>query len=139
LRTCAKARTISTTIAAAETLRLKVLSKVASERVAIPMQSAMVETGESVLKFTTVKKNNLKRTPIPRAALELALAERIRASDQQCEGFLKVFVERVVATSPGGANWAVKGVKYGKAVRDKCNVAIIRYVEESQLEFEISD
>jgi hypothetical protein len=90
------------------------------------------------LKFTIAKKNTLKRTPIPRAALELALADRIRASDQQCEGFLKIFVERV-ATSPGGANWAVKGVKYGKAVRDKCNVAIIRYVEESQLEFEISD
>ena len=90
------------------------------------------------MKFTIAKKSTLKRTPIPRAALELALAERIRASDQQCEGFLKIFVERV-ATSPGGANWAVKGVKYGKAVRDKCNVAIIQYVEESQLEFEISD
>jgi hypothetical protein len=103
------------------------------------MQSATVETGESVLKFTIVRKNTLKRTPISRAALELALAERIRASDQQCEGFLKIFVERVVATSPGGANWAVKGVKYGKAVRDKCNVAINRCVEESQLEFEVSD
>jgi hypothetical protein len=86
-----------------------------------------------------VKKNNLKRTPIPRAALERALAERIRATDRECQGFLKIFVERVVPISHGGANWAVKGVKYGKAERDKCNAAITRCVEESQLEFEISD
>ena len=87
----------------------------------------------------------LRRTSVPSiqmdvipSALERVLAERIRASDQKCEGFLKGFIEHVVPTSQA-PNWAVKGVKYGKAERDKCHAAITRCIEESQLEFEISD
>jgi hypothetical protein len=91
------------------------------------------------LKFNIVKKNNLKRTKISRAALEQVIAERIRASDKKCEGFLQIFIERVVPTSQGSANWALKGVKYGKAERDKCSAVITQCIDESQLEFEISD
>jgi CspA family cold shock protein len=80
-----------------------------------------------------------KRTPISRAALELAIAETIRASDPQCQGLVGVIVERIVPASAGDANWTVKGVKYGKAERARCSVALSNCVEEGQREFEISD
>jgi CspA family cold shock protein len=82
---------------------------------------------------------NGKRTPISRAALELAIAETIRASDPQCQGLVGVIVERIVPKSAGDANWIVKGVKYGKAERARCSVALSNCVEEGQREFEISD
>jgi len=44
--------------AAVENLRLKALSKFASERAAIPMQSAMVEPGESVIEIYDRKKEH---------------------------------------------------------------------------------
>jgi CspA family cold shock protein len=80
-----------------------------------------------------------KRTPISRAALELAIAETIRASDPQCQGLVGVIVERIVPGSAGDANWIVKGVKYGKAERARCSVALSNCVEEGQREFEVSD
>jgi hypothetical protein len=80
-----------------------------------------------------------KRTWIARAALESALAENVRGSDPRCEGLIEIIVERVVPVSPDGANWAVKGVKYGKAEREVCSTAISKVVEEGQREFEVSD
>jgi ClpP class serine protease len=80
-----------------------------------------------------------KRTWIARAALEAALADSVRGSDPQCEGLIEIIVERVVPASPDGANWAVKGVRYGKAEREACSAAISKFVEESQREFEVSD
>ncbi len=80
-----------------------------------------------------------KRTPITRADLELAIANSVRGSDPQCEGLVGIVIERVVPGPPGSANWAVKGVKYGKAERSRCSAALSNCVEEGQREFEISD
>jgi hypothetical protein len=80
-----------------------------------------------------------KRTPISRAALELAIAETIRANDPQCQGLVGVILERVVPGSAGEANWIVKGVKYGKSERARCSIALANCVEEGQRDFEISD
>lgn len=84
------------------------------------------------------KKLTAERTLITRAALELALAEAVRNSPQ-CGAFVGVILERVVPGSPGGANWAVKGVKFGKADRGRCNAVISNCVQERQREFEVSD
>ena len=80
-----------------------------------------------------------KRTWITRPALETALAGTVRASDPKCEGLIGILVERVVPGSADGANWAVKGVKYGKADREVCSAAISKSEEEGQREFEVSD
>jgi hypothetical protein len=80
-----------------------------------------------------------KRTWVARAALESALAENVRGSDPRCEGLIEIIVEHVVPVLPDGANWAVKGVKYGKAEREVCSTAISKVVEEGQREFEVSD
>jgi hypothetical protein len=59
-----------------------------------------------------------------------------------CSGGVAMHVNKVhsvLTIGRGGANWTVKGVKYGKAERDQCNIAIARCTAECQLEFEISD
>jgi hypothetical protein len=80
-----------------------------------------------------------KRSPITRAALESAIAEAVRGSNSDCSGLVGVIVERVVPRQPGGANWALKGVRYGRAKRDRCRAAIAVCVEDGQSQFEISD
>jgi cold shock CspA family protein len=79
-----------------------------------------------------------ERKPITQDALETALAEAVRAHDAKCKGLVGIIVERVSPASPGETNWSVKGVKYGKAERDRCDVALSVCVEEMQREFEIS-
>jgi CspA family cold shock protein len=78
-----------------------------------------------------------KRKSITRDALETALAEAVRAHDTQCAGLVGIIVERVNPASPGETNWSVKGVKYGKAERDRCDVALSVCVKEMQREFEV--
>jgi hypothetical protein len=81
----------------------------------------------------------VKRKLITQPELETALAEAVRAHDAQCEGLIGVIVEHVRPASPAGSNWRVKGVKYGKAERDRCAAALSICVEKMQREIEISD
>lgn len=85
------------------------------------------------------KQPTVNRTSMTRAALELAIAEAVRKANPECSTLIGVIVERVDPKTPGGANWAVKGIKFGKADRDRCAAAISKLVESGQLEFEISD
>jgi hypothetical protein len=71
--------------------------------------------------------------------LEAAIAEAVRGSGPECEGLIGIFVEQVVPILPDAANWAGKGVKYGKAERNRCSAAISNFVNERQSEFEVSD
>jgi hypothetical protein len=80
-----------------------------------------------------------KRTRISRAALEMAITNAVRNSDPQCSGFVGIIVERMVPASRIGANWNVKGIKYGKAKRDLCDATISVIIDPMQLEFDISD
>lgn len=79
------------------------------------------------------------RKPMTREALEQSLTEAVRASHSEFESFAGVIVERIVPGEPGGANWAVKGVKYGKADRHRSGVVLSHCAEEAQLGFELSD
>jgi hypothetical protein len=74
-----------------------------------------------------------------RTALERAITERVRSSRAECKAFVGVIVEYVKPKKPGDANWALKGVRYGKANREASAAALSALVAESQLEFELSD
>jgi hypothetical protein len=79
------------------------------------------------------------RKPIKLAELERALTDAVKASHPECEAFGAVFVERVVRPWPDAANWAVKGIKFGKADRDRCGSALSDLVAARQEEFDVSD
>ena len=79
------------------------------------------------------------RRPITRAALQQSLADAVRAVAPECEAFAGVIIERVAPETPSGTNWAVKGVRYGRADRDRCEAALGMSLHEKQLEYTLSD
>jgi hypothetical protein len=79
------------------------------------------------------------RHPITRAALEQAIAEVVKASGTDCEGFVGVIVERMNPIPPEGANWTLRGARFGKSNRELCAAALADCVTEKQLAFELSD
>ena len=94
---------------------------------------------ESKLIFRKKNDDQPARKPVTREALEQSLTETVRASHPEFESFGGVFVERIVPLAPGGPNWAVKGVKYGKVDRHRCGTVLSYCVDEAQLAFEVSD
>jgi hypothetical protein len=79
------------------------------------------------------------REQIKCETLEVAIATAVKSSDPRCEPFIGVFIERRTPKSRDDANWAVKGIKFGKAERQNCNAALSVIVERLKREFEISD
>jgi hypothetical protein len=79
------------------------------------------------------------RRPVTCADLEQKLTEAVRTSHAEFEAFVGVVVERVTAASPGSANWAIRGVKFGRANRDRSSAVLSRCVEGAQQEFEVTD
>lgn len=79
------------------------------------------------------------RTPITRAELEQSLADAVRSIAPDCQAFVGVIIERVVPGAPGEVNWVVKGVRYGRADRDRCEAALGMSLREKQLEYVLSD
>ena len=64
---------------------------------------------------------------------------RFVAVAPECQAFVGVIIERVVPETSDGANWAVKGVRYGRADRDRCEAALGMSLHEKQLEYTLSD
>ena len=80
-----------------------------------------------------------ERQSITRAVLEQMIAEVVKASGTDCEGFVGVIVERVNPVPPVGPNWTIKGVRFGKSNRELCAAALSACIPEKQLAFELSD
>jgi len=72
------------------------------------------------------------------AELERALTDAVKASHPECEAFGAVFVERIVPPWPDAANWALKGIKFGKADRDRCGSVLSDLVAARQQEVDLS-
>jgi hypothetical protein len=116
-----------------------------------PVGFAKACSGQSVHRSSTTRgirsklflrknsENQPVRKPMTREALEQSLTEAVRAGHPEFETFAGVVVERVTPAQPGEANWAVKGVKYGKTDRYRSGVVLSHCVEEAQLGFELSD
>ena len=124
--------------AAAKDLRIEAATESNSEPHSISPEMTP-ETERSSTSEEVTEQPDKKRTWITCAALEQALAESVRASDPECQGLIAIIVERIVPAPSDGANWAVKGVKYGQAERERCRAAISKCVEDSQREFEVLD
>lgn len=70
--------------------------------------------------------------------LELAISEAVKATAPGCEDFVGVIVEHKIAKSRLDPNWAVRGVKFGKADRRVVDEALTTVVERLQAEFLLS-
>jgi hypothetical protein len=79
------------------------------------------------------------RNPISREALQEAITEAVKNADPGCEAFVGVIVERTKPKSREEANWGIRGIKFGKADRNKVIEVVAAAVEKMQREFVLSD
>jgi len=78
------------------------------------------------------------RKPVTREELKRSLTEAVRACHPEFEAFAGVIVERVAPAAPGDANWAIKGIRYGRADRHRSGIILSYCVDEAQLELELA-
>jgi hypothetical protein len=79
------------------------------------------------------------RTPISREGLETAITEVVKKIQPGCEGLVGVIVMHQEAKSPSDTNWTIRGVRFGRADREKASKAIEVVVKQSQCDFYLSD
>lgn len=68
--------------------------------------------------------------------LQSAITEAVKKAEP---AFVSVIVQHVTPESHFDANWALRGVRFGKADREKANKAVLSVVERMQREFRLSD
>jgi len=85
------------------------------------------------------KKPSDIRSSVSRARLQSAITKAVKKADQadrKRAGFVGVIV-RQTPKARLDADWAIKGVLFGKADRDTCSVALATIVERMQREFSL--
>ncbi len=78
------------------------------------------------------------RSSVSRDRLQSAIAKAVREADPKCEGFVGVIVQRETPKARFDADWAIKGVLFGKADRDASSAALVTIVERMQHEFSLA-
>jgi hypothetical protein len=84
------------------------------------------------------KKPSDNRSSVSRERLQSAITKAVKKADPKCAGFVGVIVQRETPKTQLDANWAIKGVRFGKADRDKCSLALATIVERMQREFSLA-
>jgi hypothetical protein len=83
---------------------------------------------------------SVKSTDDKSLILSETLQSAITKAVQKAEpAFVDVIVQRITPKSRFDTNWALRGVKFGKADREKANKAVMTVVERMQREFRLSD
>ncbi len=80
-----------------------------------------------------------ERTPIEPEKLEKAISNAVKKGGPGCENFVGVIVQRTTPKSRFDANWALRGVRFGRANRENADKAISIIVERMQQEFKLPD
>ncbi len=79
------------------------------------------------------------RSLIASATLQSAITEAVQTSEPDCEGFLGVILQQTKPKSRLETNWAVRGLRFGRADRAKVDKTLAPIVERMQRDFFLSD
>jgi hypothetical protein len=76
-----------------------------------------------------------------REGLEAAITEVVKKMEPGCEGLIGVIVMHQAAKLPSDTNWTLRGVRFGRADREKASkaIAVVVVVELGQRDFYLSD
>jgi hypothetical protein len=77
------------------------------------------------------------RQPISRWDLQTAITEAVKRSDPDCHAFVDVVIESAEPKSRLDANWAIKGVRFGRSDREKAAQAVAAITSRMQSEFRL--
>ena len=70
--------------------------------------------------------------------MQSAITEAVKKADPDCEAFIGVIVQRETPKVRFDPNWAIRGIRFGKADRDKSGLALATIVERMQREFSLA-
>jgi hypothetical protein len=76
-----------------------------------------------ILAWLRIKGPHDDRSSVSLERLQSAITEAVKKSDPGCETFVGVIVRRETPKARVGANWALRGVRFGKADRDKVHAS----------------
>jgi hypothetical protein len=79
------------------------------------------------------------RSLITSETLQSAITDAVKKAEPACEAFVGVIVERTTPKSRFDANWVLRGVKFGRADREKANKTVTAIIERMQREFRLPD
>jgi hypothetical protein len=79
------------------------------------------------------------RSPISRERLQAGITEAVKEADAGCEAFVGVIITQETPKSPLDTNWTIRGVRFGRADRDKASKAIAAIVEHMQRAFYVPE
>jgi hypothetical protein len=81
--------------------------------------------------------DNRKR--ISREEMQAAITKAVKKADPDCEPFVGVIVEWTKRSSLVEANWSIRGIRFGRADRNKAGDAVNRIVQRMQCDFNLSN
>jgi hypothetical protein len=84
-------------------------------------------------------KESPTRNVVTRSQLQSAITDAVKKSDPECEVFVDVIVQMQTPKSRFDANWAIRGIKFGKADREKSTKALEAIVERLQSKYNVSE
>jgi hypothetical protein len=79
-----------------------------------------------------------QRASLLQDELQAAIVAGVRQADPACEAFVGVVIERVDRDPDVMSNWAIKGIKFGKADRAKASRILATVVERMQQKFDLA-
>ena len=115
----------------AKDLRVEVDKSLSQNETSIPQVQLVDVEMDSV----TEASNAADRKLISRADLEQSLTDAIRKVSPECGAFVGIIVDRILPETAGGINWTIRGVKYGKADRGRCDAALSIWLQKKRQEY----
>jgi hypothetical protein len=79
------------------------------------------------------------RSSVSREHLQRAITEAVKKAEPGCETFAGVVIKRETPKSRFDANWAIQGVRFGRADRDKSGQALTTIVERAQRYYSLAE
>jgi CspA family cold shock protein len=119
----------------AKDLRVEVDKSLSQSETSIPQVQLVDVEMDSV----TEASNAADRTLISRADLEQSLTDAVRKISPECGAFAGIIVDRILPETAGGINWTIRGVKYGKADRGKCDAALSMWLQKKRQKYTLID
>jgi hypothetical protein len=71
--------------------------------------------------------------------MQAAITLAVKKADPDCKPFVGVIVQRTNPQSSLEANWTIRGIKFGKADRNKAKEAVDTIVQRLQREFKLNN
>ena len=67
----------------------------------------------------------------------MAITAAVKKSDPQCEPSVGALIEHHAPKPREDTDWAIKGIRFGRAARDKCSAALVVVIDKMQGAFEL--